>query len=215
MLSPTKKWSNIHEFIDFSMMLPLHEERDRDEENEEDRQPCRWLQAVLQCHGVVFWTFEEWHGAVQQEKSDTYFEPLMEQHFEGLREQIVDEVFFLPFMNRSFLKAFNTFLSGYILELTPMDTARKGTRGSLKRIAPPQWAREAVFFRDRGKCVICLTDLSGLLSRYPEDQYDHMMPLHLGGTKDVANLQLLCGSCNRAKGGGPATTGTLYERWYA
>jgi 5-methylcytosine-specific restriction endonuclease McrA len=31
-------------------------------------------------------------------------------------------------------------------------------------------------------------------------QYDHVIPLALGGATSVENLQLLCGDCNRAKG---------------
>jgi 5-methylcytosine-specific restriction endonuclease McrA len=30
---------------------------------------------------------------------------------------------------------------------------------------------------------------------------DHVIPIRWGGTNDVVNLQLLCGSCNSAKGG--------------
>ncbi len=52
--------------------------------------------------------------------------------------------------------------------------------------------RLAVWQRDGGRCAECgaAFDL----------QYDHVIPHALGGADTVANLQLLCGDCNRQKG---------------
>lgn len=52
--------------------------------------------------------------------------------------------------------------------------------------------RRAVFERDGGKCVQCGEKF--------DLQYDHIIPVALGGASTVENLQLLCGSCNREKG---------------
>jgi 5-methylcytosine-specific restriction endonuclease McrA len=51
----------------------------------------------------------------------------------------------------------------------------------------------ALYERQKGKCACCSTDL---------DKYhrDHIVPLSRGGTNDIANIQLLCPSCNTAKG---------------
>jgi len=49
-----------------------------------------------------------------------------------------------------------------------------------------------VWQRDGGCCVDCGSD-EGL-------QFDHVIPVHLGGASTVANLQLLCADCNQAKG---------------
>src|SRR5918999_546858 len=56
----------------------------------------------------------------------------------------------------------------------------------------PRAVRLAVFERDGGRCVECG-------SRF-EIQYDHVIPLALGGATTLENLQILCAPCNRAKG---------------
>lgn len=57
----------------------------------------------------------------------------------------------------------------------------------------PQAVRVAVAARDRGRCVRC--------GAGQELHYDHVVPFSRGGSNAVQNLQLLCGPCNRAKGG--------------
>jgi 5-methylcytosine-specific restriction endonuclease McrA len=49
-----------------------------------------------------------------------------------------------------------------------------------------------VFERDGGQCVECGSKF--------DLQYDHLIPVALGGASTVDNLQLLCGECNRLKG---------------
>jgi 5-methylcytosine-specific restriction endonuclease McrA len=56
----------------------------------------------------------------------------------------------------------------------------------------PRAVRHAVWQRDGGACVACGAQF--------ELQFDHVIPLALGGASGVANLQLLCGDCNREKG---------------
>lgn len=60
------------------------------------------------------------------------------------------------------------------------------------RRAVPRAVRLAVWERDGGRCVECGTDF--------DLQYDHVIPVSLGGATTSANLQLLCGPCNRLKG---------------
>lgn len=52
--------------------------------------------------------------------------------------------------------------------------------------------RREVFRRDGGRCARCGSD--ELL------QFDHVIPVALGGASTAANLQLLCAPCNRDKG---------------
>ncbi|WP_433578795.1 TerD family protein [Nocardia brasiliensis] len=56
----------------------------------------------------------------------------------------------------------------------------------------PQEVKAEVWQRDGGKCVECGD------SHYLE--FDHIIPLSRGGATSAANLQILCRSCNRAKG---------------
>lgn len=56
----------------------------------------------------------------------------------------------------------------------------------------PKEVKYEVFQRDGGKCVECGTGF--------DLQYDHVIPVALGGSSSAANLQLLCGDCNRKKG---------------
>lgn len=56
----------------------------------------------------------------------------------------------------------------------------------------PDEVKHLVWNRDGGHCANCgaSSDL----------QYDHVIPLALGGSNSLSNLQLLCGTCNRRKG---------------
>lgn len=52
--------------------------------------------------------------------------------------------------------------------------------------------RLAVWQRDGGRCVTCGSAF--------DVQYDHLIPVALGGSSAVENLQILCAPCNRRKG---------------
>ena len=63
--------------------------------------------------------------------------------------------------------------------------------GRPTRIPIPSDVRRAVFERDGGRCVECDSNF--------DLQYDHVLPVALGGATTVENLQLLCADCNRRK----------------
>lgn len=64
--------------------------------------------------------------------------------------------------------------------------------GVPRREPLPREVRLAVWQRDGGRCVECGSDF--------DLQYDHVIPLSMGGATSVQNLQLHCAPCNRAKG---------------
>jgi len=65
------------------------------------------------------------------------------------------------------------------------------------RTTIPQWAKKAIYARDRGKCAQCGADI--LMELEDDDHIDHMVPLAKGGCNDLVNLQLLCKPCNLKK----------------
>jgi HNH endonuclease len=69
---------------------------------------------------------------------------------------------------------------------TPAPVGERNTRSI------PQDVKIAVAVRDGGRCRQCgsTADL----------HYDHVIPWSKGGANTVANIQLLCGPCNRRKG---------------
>lgn len=71
--------------------------------------------------------------------------------------------------------------------------ARKRSRGGI-RITPELVLDLSV--RQRGKCAICLTKISGK----DRVEVDHIVPLIDGGLDDLSNFQLTHAECNRSKG---------------
>lgn len=62
------------------------------------------------------------------------------------------------------------------------------------RGAIPDDLRQYVWSRDEGRCRNC--------GNQHELQYDHIIPVSMGGATTAENLQILCGPCNRRKGAG-------------
>jgi hypothetical protein len=62
--------------------------------------------------------------------------------------------------------------------------------------------RADVYARDKGICYLCgrATDL-GNVARWPE--WDHVVPISLGGSNEKHNLAIACRTCNRRKGAFP------------
>ena len=58
----------------------------------------------------------------------------------------------------------------------------------------PDDVKQLVWMRDGGRCRNC--------GAQTELQFDHVIPVAMGGSSDPANLQILCGPCNRRKSAG-------------
>ena len=66
----------------------------------------------------------------------------------------------------------------------------------------PKWVKAHLFQECGGECAGCMDTFRQMGNL----QIDHIIPVHLGGTNELENLQLLCSSCNSRKG-----TGTMPE----
>lgn len=189
--------------------------------------PILPIERALDHHSIEFHSFAEWLSerniCFNDADNDLVYDYLNElrlsESYEELLFQSVREAFFLLFSNRSILLMFNEMIARSMSEIPfdelPQDYAKNFEKsGVLKRVYMPDWVRRAVFFRDRGMCVSCKSDLSGLLNVWCEHHFDHIVPLASGGLNDVTNVQLLCATCNLKKGSNTAFTSISYEDWY-
>ncbi|BAZ28447.1 HNH endonuclease [Cylindrospermum sp. NIES-4074] len=160
-------------------------------------------QTILEGYGIN-------HGfpKINIDASDfnNYEENEMQELVNQLRElipieQIAHETFQLLFSNRKFLKKFNQLVAGYIRYLKKSEYPDILKRdGVLYRKTLPGWAKRGIFYRDKGRCIQCSRDLTGVIVTGEEVHYDHIVPLAVGGTNDPGNFQLLCRRCNLSKG---------------
>jgi len=148
-----------------------------------------------------------------------YDEDEMLELIEQLRElipisRIVHETFQLLFSNRRFLKVFNQLVAGFIQNLKKSDYPEILKRdGVLFRKNLPAWGKRGIFYRDRGRCIKCGKDMTGVIVTGEEVHYDHIVPLAVGGTNDPVNFQLLCRECNLSKGVDTFTTERYPTYW--
>ena len=63
-----------------------------------------------------------------------------------------------------------------------------------RRDVIPDDVKQLVWMRDGGRCRNC--------GAQAELQFDHIIPVTMGGSSEPANLQILCGPCNRRKSAG-------------
>jgi len=75
----------------------------------------------------------------------------------------------------------------HALQAMGAELGKTGQRQSI-----PQDVKVFVWQRDRGRCVEC--------GKQEKLEFDHVIPLAMGGSNTARNLQLLCDDCNRRKG---------------
>lgn len=187
-----------------------------------------WVDRALKHHGIATLGFRSWleqQGIpmvdVTEDHGFDYHDDLrLTGELDTLLTQLANEVFYVLFGNRALLARLNTYIAGIVGEierdkLPEQDQRHLKRNGVPSRVTIPEWARRAVFFRDRGMCATCNRDLTGLVSVASSEHFDHIVPLAEGGINDVTNLQLLCSQCNLSKGRRPLSPSTHYEAWYS
>jgi hypothetical protein len=142
-----------------------------------------------------------------------YLEDKLKTH---VVSRIANETFQLLFSDRMFCLKFNQIIAQetqkYMLSKFPEFLDKDGV---LKRsVYFPTWVQRAVFLRDKGSCAICLIDLTGLLRTDFDKAIDHIVPLNLGGSNDITNLQLVCQACNLQKLGHTIRTSEHYPTYF-
>ncbi|QDV68014.1 HNH endonuclease [Rosistilla carotiformis] len=241
-LEPFPKHSAFHSFIEFIVESVFFEDlRNIDLaelRNEEKRFECMPetmrpnnhalpVNRALNYHAIDHRSFDEWlsDNSTSFDDANTddvyeYFQNLQREGAIGnLLERVVAELFFILFSNRGLMRLFNAMMAREIASLTLHeipDESRDAFKrdGVFARRHIPTWVQKAVFFRDRGQCVLCKADISGLVCIVNSKNFDHIVPLSHGGLNDVSNIQLLCASCNNDKRDYNTSTSDVYEAWY-
>ncbi|MGL4572780.1 MAG: HNH endonuclease [Clostridium sp.] len=228
---PFEKDSILHRFIYWSIERVLLDENDLksyDEVSEDNYLNFKFkVNIFMEKHRIPHISFSKWFNTINKYDKTidedcivSYFNYLLtEGSLDTLLTQISEEVFYILFQNRLFLKEFNEHVASYIDSSNINDIHLENRKyfeqnGVLKRSYIPTWVRNSIFFRDRGHCCCCNRDLTGLISVTDLDKaIDHIVPLAEGGSNDISNLQLLCKNCNSSKKD-TSVTYTLYQLWY-
>lgn len=153
---------------------------------------------------------------ISPEEYYSYKHKLLDTVIDQCLPKMTEEIFTLLFGDRELLRALGLLLSPFVQSLKKYDhPSLLRVDGIVQRNGYwPKWLESALLFRDRGKCAICLKDISGLLSSGRGQHLDHIVPLANGGTNDPTNLQNLCEDCNRVKGARASTTSRKYPFYW-
>jgi hypothetical protein len=106
-------------------------------------------------------------------------------------------------------------ICGYIAsQLTSLSrwSGRRRRTTFVRRTKWPAFVKPLIVARDRGKCAICKTDITGEL--LAKAHIDHIETLAAGGCNDVVNIQLCCEMCNLTKGAGAADVANSIPRYH-
>jgi len=138
----------------------------------------------------------------QCKKLSSFIEWMVEQQ-QKTRPQLIHSTFHIIMLNKKFLRDFHERLADFIeshhQQFHQLEPEGINEEGYVKRCYWPSWLKKGIFFRDRGVCTICRSQLTGDLNRGIDPEIDHIVPLARNGTNDSSNLQTLCNACNNEK----------------
>ena len=165
-----------------------------------------WLH-LFKCYNV--YCKNEKYNLDDDDSAYKWFESNKECLWE-LFSVIANEIVHILFTNKNFLIDFNK-LVVRTLEETEIPEQYLTPKKTIKRQNIPQWVKRAVFHRDKGRCVFCNKDLTGIITTLNSSNFDHILPLDKMGTNDPCNIQLSCETCNKSKGANEHTPIYKYE----
>lgn len=204
------KWTCFHIFVEELISSVIFE----DAEKSKNGPGKYWVDHLLRSNGISHLNVNPADFA--QYDGYDYLDALhQEDLIAELCETVSKQVFHVLFSNRGTMAAFGHMVQDYVLHsASSIAPDAFNNSGHLIRGSVPTWAKSAVFHRDKGRCVLCRTDLTWLFSQQEEIHYDHITPLANGGMNCVTNLQLTCSKCNLGKGARSSATSREYEVWY-
>jgi len=134
--------------------------------------------------------------------NEEYAEKLQSFFIDNLLDVIVDDAFTILYSDKNFLHEFNRQCSEVIKGLDKNnypDVLKED--GVIKRITYyPKWMKRGIEYRDKLRCSICGCDLSSAFTTLTDENFDHIIPLQVGGNNDPSNWQITCETCNKSKG---------------
>lgn len=173
-----------------------------------DFNPIDWInQAILKYKNSSFTNDFDINQDTDYLESYNEYIDYLEKYEDGLFGDVIYsiaiEIEYILFQNRDFLLRFNE------------EQAVAFEKNPRKRSYIPEWVKRAVLFRDKGCCVFCKKDLTGLYSLLEDNEkhFDHIVSLNEGGINDVCNVQLSCQDCNLKKSD-TSKTSSLYQSAY-
>lgn len=174
----------------------------------------RWIEIMKEYEIIPAEEYDE----DADDASLVWFEKNIE-NFEDLFGKISPELVHILFNDKQFLFKFNSLVQEIIKDEEkdynlpwPKDSLNED--GTIKRQAIPKWVKNAVYHRDKGHCVFCSRDLTGLVNVLRQSNYDHIIPLKQFGTNDPCNIQLTCEECNKSKGAQLKIPKYKYQSWW-
>lgn len=144
---------------------------------------------------------------------DEYYEASIEAWFREPFDEFVEEIFHILFSNVAFLEQFNWMTTSYLQRWLESDLNEE-RKEHFNRVTVPQFAKDAIYFRDQGECRACKVVVDRSVSPKHKEHYDHIVPLSRYGSNDITNLQLLCPKCNLSKSNHEVSTSSDYPRAY-
>lgn len=209
------KWTCFHEFIEAVISSVIWEQASSRVEVEVEEKGL-WIDRLIDANDGDL-DRDDWEDVANFRGSvEAYLSFLTEIGVVGqVCELLSKQVFHVLFADRRTLRAFGNMVAHYVSDTAHSFSPESFTsRGHLKRKPAKSWAKNAVFHRDKGRCVFCRSDLTKTLGNHTKIHYDHIIPLAKGGLNCVTNLQTCCEECNLRKGAKHDNTSTLYEPWF-
>jgi len=170
-LQPYSKWSVLHDFSQYIISDLMYETLDDVSLDAIVHDPTfdLWVDRALKHHGIESPGFRAWLEqkaiSINESTEDNAFDYHGDLSHSGaldtLLTQLTNEVFYVLFGNRLLLARLNAYVAGVVsrievVNLTEHETSLLQKDGIPARAYIPEWARRAVYFRDRGMCAACV-----------------------------------------------------------